>query len=418
MTRRRDLREAGRRLREGAAARRAAITASCRSLVRIPSPSGDEEGAARHAVGEMLAHGLDEAAVDAWGNAVGILRADAPDPLPGAILLNAHLDHVDAGDPADWTHGPFDADIVDGLLFGRGSTDTKAAVAGQIHAAALLKNLASREGFRRRRDLVVAAVVQEEVGGLGTAGLLESGIAFHAAVVGEPSQGALAFGHRGRVEVEITFHGRAAHASTPDRGANPHPALAAFIPLLDDLAHDDDARFGRSTVAPTLVHARPSSANVIPSDLVLVLDWRNVASETAEIVRGRIERAAERSRVPGISVRVRTPTRLMTSWTGEAREVERVSRPFSTDPDGALFSCLRASLAEGLGRDVEAIAWDFASDAGWIAGAGIPCVGYGPGDMRAMHVVDESVALDLVVESAAGYALLALALDAAPDRAA
>ena len=405
---------AGSLLRSAAQARRNAIVASCQALVQIPSLPGDERRAAERVLDEMRRARFTHVEIDTWGNVVGTLAANAPEKLPGAILLNAHLDHVDAGNSADWTFGPFSGHEADGRIHGRGSTDTKSAVIAQVHAASLLRELGDSMGLERTRDLIVAAVVQEEVGGLGSAGLIESGHSFHAAVIGEPSQNALAFGHRGRVEIEVTFHGRAAHASRPDWGDNPHPSLARFIPLLDELLHDVDPAFGPSTVAPTLVHAQPASPNVIPSDLVLTLDWRNVSGESPEIIRERIEAIAEKSGAPGISIRVRTPTRLLTSWTGEAREMERVSRPFTIDRNGATFLSAHRALSTGLGRDVPVIPWDFASDGGWLASRGIPCVGFGPGDMRSMHVVDESVSIDLLVEAAAGYALLALGLAAAP----
>ena len=201
-------------------------------------------------------------------------------------------------------------------------------------------------------------------------------------------------------------------ASRPDWGDNPHASLARFIPLLDKLQHDVDPAFGASTVAPTLVHARPASPNVIPSDLVLTLDWRNVVGESPEIIRARVEEIGQRSCEGSISVRVRTPTKLLTSWTGQEREMERVSRPFMSDRAGETLLSAHLALVEGLSRDVPVIPWDFASDGGWLASRGIPCVGLGPGDMRSMHVADESVSVDLLVESAAAYALLVLGLEA------
>ena len=108
-----------------AAEEREAVVSFCQELVRIPSPSGDEERVARRTREQLQALGLDEVTIDRAGNVLGLLRADAPDPLPGAVLLNAHLDHVGVDETDDWPHPPFEGALADGRLWGRGSTDTK-----------------------------------------------------------------------------------------------------------------------------------------------------------------------------------------------------------------------------------------------------------------------------------------------------
>lgn len=395
-----------RRVRAAAAGRREAAIAFARDLVRIPSPSGDEGAAARRTLSELQALGLDEAALDRAGNVVGVLRANVPDPLPGAVLLDAHLDHVDEGDASRWPHPPFEGVIAGDRLHGRGSTDTKSAVAGMAHAAGLLAAL----DVPRHRDVVVAAVVQEEVGGLGTACLLESGPPVAAAIIGEPSEGALAHGHRGRVELEVAFLGRAAHASRPEWGQNPHPALARFVTALSDVPRDTDPRFGRSTVSPTLVRVEPRSPNVIPAEVALTLDWRNVPGESPDAVAERVRDLARRAAGGDVRVEVRTPVRELVSWTGLRREVPRVSLGFAVSPDEPWLDRCRSLLARALDRPVRVMPWDFSSDGGWLAARGVPCVGHGPGDMAVMHAVTESVSLDLLAESVATYALLAISL--------
>jgi len=390
-----------------ARARRDAVLAFARDLVRIESPSGSEEAAARRTVEEMRALGLDEADLDEAGNAVGVLRARRGAPLSGALLFDSHLDVVDAGDSSGWTHGPFSGVVAGGRLHGRGATDAKSAVAGMVHAAGLLAS----SSLELSRDLVVAAVVQEEVGGLGTACLLESGRRFHAAVIGEPSLGALAFGHRGRVELEVSFRGKAAHASRPDWGVNPHASLARFVSSLESVECGHDPRFGRSSVSPTTIRAEPASPNVIPETVTLTLDWRHVPGEEPAAVEARIARLAEAAALPGVQASVRLPLRPLTSWKGARRDVPRISRGFAVEPDAAPFATVRRCLAAGLGREVAAIGWDFASDGGWLAAAGTTCVGYGPGDMELMHCREESVSVDALAESVAAYAILALALD-------
>jgi len=403
-------------LRDGAAAERERVLAFCRDLVRIPSPPGDERKAVEHAAAEMATADYDEVRLDRAGNALGIVRARGGRG-GGAVLLDAHLDHVHEGASAAWHHPPFKGVVERGRLWGRGASDTKSAVAAQVRAGALLARLQRQGALKLERDVVVAAVVQEEVGGLGTSCLLEDGLPFAAAVIGEPSAGALAHGHRGRVELEVRFTGRSAHAGRPAAGVNPHRSLARFIPLLDEVERGEDERFGASTVCPTLVRAEPPSANVVPSLIALTLDWRNVPAEAPHAVHARIERLARQACEAGAGATVRVPDRELVAWTGVKRRIPRVAKPFATDPASPLFRTAAAGLAAATGRAPQVIAWEFASDAGWLHAAGVPCIGYGPGDPTSMHVVDESVDVRQLEEAVLGYAALALALgskDATP----
>ena len=157
--------------------------------------------------------------------------------------------------------------------------------------------------------------------------------------------------------------------------------------------------------------ARPDSVNVIPSVVELVLDWRNVPAEQPATIRERVTAIAEAAAEDGVRAEVVTPVVPLTSWRGVEREIERISQAFGTDPNGELFSSAHRRLEAGLGHEVEVISWDFASDGGWLQAAGVPCIGYGPGEMQVMHAVRESCSLDLLAEAVPGYALLALALD-------
>lgn len=395
----------------------AGAVAFCADLVRIPSPSGHEEAAVRRCVEEMLQLGFDEAHVDAAGNAVGIVRSRHRERRERCLLLNSHLDVVDTGDTAAWTFGPHSAEIVDGRLFGRGASDAKSCVAAQVHAAAMLCVLRDEGVAELRHDVVVSAVVQEEVGGLGTAALLDAGLRPAGAIVGEPSLGDLAFGHRGRVETEVRWLGVAGHASRPDLAHSPHPSAARFVLALSELPHDEAPRIGRSTAAITQASTLPSSVNVIPEELRLIIDWRNVPSELPARVLTMLAELAERCADPGIRAEARIPEVDTRSWTGVNRTLQRVSRPFSTDPEGEPLIAALATLRSGLGRNIEAVAWDFASDGGWLEAAGATCLGYGPGDLACMHVRDESVSVALIEEAVMGNVLLLCSLDESLCRA-
>src|SRR5262245_38313185 len=241
--------------------------AFARDLIRIPSPPGREAEVATRVRDELKHLGFEDVRVDKVGNVIGVIRGTAGGP---SVMLSSHLDIVAAGDPREWEHPPFAADVAGGFLHGRGAMDIKGPLAIQTYAAAALKGKAPG-------DVIVAHTVLEERGGLGMQLLLESGeVKPDAVVIGESTHGDICIGHRGRAEIEIVIHGLAGHASAPSRALNALALLPAVLEGCWELRGDQpsDATLGMATVTPTRVETLPESRNVIPDRVTVVLDWR------------------------------------------------------------------------------------------------------------------------------------------------
>lgn len=133
----------------------------CQSLLRIDTtnPPGNEKPAAELLASELAAAGLDPRILEKTpGRTNVVARVRGTGELP-PILLTAHLDVVEA-DPMTWTRPPFSGDVFDGCLWGRGALDMKNMAAMSV---ALLARL-SREKVKLRRDVIFAAVADEEAG--------------------------------------------------------------------------------------------------------------------------------------------------------------------------------------------------------------------------------------------------------------
>ena len=143
-----------------------AVVGFCQRLIQTPSPSGQEGEVAELVRREMESLGYDEVWIDPVGNVLGRMNG-AGGPM---VMLNCHLDHVAAGDEAQWPHPPFSAAIHEGYVWGRGASDTKGALAPQVYALGALREA----GYSFPGDVVVVGVVQEETNGLGTRNLLKS----------------------------------------------------------------------------------------------------------------------------------------------------------------------------------------------------------------------------------------------------
>jgi acetylornithine deacetylase/succinyl-diaminopimelate desuccinylase-like protein len=232
-------------------------------------------------------------------------------------------------------------------------------------------------------------------------------------VVGEPSANTLRRGHRGRVGILAEVHGRAAHASVGHRAINPHYPLAAFLCRLRDLPLRAQEPFGASSVAPTLYRTDSTSSNAIPSTAQVYLDWRNVPAESPEEALAALRPLLEETLPPGATGDVRIDVYDLTTYTGIQDAFPSIFPSFLLEEDHPLLLAARRTLEDMLGRPFPPGIWGFATDGGHLMAAGIPTIGFGPGDEAQAHVVDEHIEIAQMVEALAANAALVLALSAA-----
>lgn len=375
-----------------------------RRLIQTPSMPGEEGAVAALLEQEMRRLGYDEVRHDEVGNVIGLLYGTGGGR---SVMLNTHLDHVSPGDPARWTDPPFSATVRDGAIFGRGAVDIKGPMACQVYAGGLLR----AAGLRPVGDLYVVGAVFEECGGLGSR-RLAGALRTDCAVIGEPSSNTLRRGHRGRIGLVVEVRGRAAHASVPANGVNPHYGLAAFLARLQDLPMPSQQPFGSSSVAPTLYSTDNSSSNVIPSTARLYLDWRNVPAQSPDEVLATLRPLLDASMPPGATGGIRIDTEDMTTYTGVAESFPALFPSFVLDEDNPVLLAARHALEEALGRPFAPGIWGFATDGGHLMAAGIPTVGFGPGDEKQAHVANEHIEIAHMVEALAGNAALVRGLSA------
>lgn len=213
-------------------------------LIRIDTTNrggGDcrERPAAEYVAERLAAAGLEPALLERTpGRTNVVARIPGTDPTADALLVHGHLDVVPA-EPADWSVHPFSGEVRDGVVWGRGAVDMKNMDAMVL---AVVRGWA-REGFRPRRDIVIAYTADEEdsaADGSGfladqhpdlfegcTEGISESGaFTFHA---GDGlSLYPIAAGERGTGWIQLTAEGRAGHGSKVNR-ENAVSTLAAAV---------------------------------------------------------------------------------------------------------------------------------------------------------------------------------------------
>jgi putative selenium metabolism hydrolase len=378
------------------------IVRLCQQFIRIPSMSGEEKNIAEFARGEMQRRGYDRAWIDGAGNVVGHVAGE-DHGAPG-IMLVTHLDHVDSGDRKLWQHDPFGGELESGRIYGRGASDIKGALAAQVIAPVLLRQL----GKRPARDVFVVSTVIEETGGLGMRYLLaQKEFSASCAVIGEPSGNEIRLGHRGRMAVSVRCFGRSAHASAPERAINPHYLAARFLLALEKRLPElaTHPQLGQSSIAPTLYQTNSVSPNVIPDYVDVLLDWRTT-HETMRDGVGWIEKIIKEI---GINARAEVPRVTQRAWTGyEEKDWPVHYTSFLTSQGNEEVRKFAAAFRAVAEREPPFGIWRFATDGRLTAQAGMTTFGFGPGEEAQAHVVDESISVEQLVEAAAVYAQFCL----------
>ncbi len=367
-------------------------------LVQTPSFSGQEAAAARLIASEMRAQGFPSVRIDRIGNVIGRYgRSGGP-----LLLLNGHMDTVGVGDADAWDVDPFAGEVREGRLYGLGSVDMKGALAAMVHGVGLL----ARRGVDLPGEVVVAAVVQEEpTEGMAMRVLVEEeGVRPDWVVLGEPTNLQVARGHRGRMEIRISVFGRASHASTPEEGENALTNAARLIFSLDLLGGGlmSDAVLGKGSLAVTQLVTVASGRNAIPARCDLVVDRRLTLGETPTRALAEIEAVMQREAIRG---KVEMARYHSVSYTGYETEGAESYPAWLMPEDHPLVAATCESLERRLGRRPALRTWPFSTDGAYTMGeAGIPTVGFGPGEARLAHTANESIRLDDVQRAAQAYA--------------
>jgi putative selenium metabolism hydrolase len=353
---------------------------------------------------EMTRVGLRDVRVDRIGNVIGCI---GPGEGPMA-MLNGHMDTVRVSDPDKWHRDPFGAEIADGTLYGVGACDMKGGLAAMIYGAKLLQDA----GVPLAGNLVVACVVQEEPSeGVGSRVLIEEeGIRPDWVVLGEPTGLEVSRGQRGRLEMRVTAHGRSAHAACPHLGDNAIYIAARLVFGLEMLAGQsaNDDFLGRGSLAVTDITSQAVSRNAIPDRCELLVDRRLTLGESEMMALAEVQRVVARE---GVRAEIAVAEYHAASYTGYTCHT-RASYPAWVMPeDHPLVTTTVHTVRAQMRRRPQVTRWDFSTEGVYTAGvAGIPTVGFGPGDPRVAHTVDEHVVLADVVVAAEVYAQLATEL--------
>jgi acetylornithine deacetylase len=317
-------------------------------------------------------------------NVVGVLEGRSPGRT---LMFCGHTDTVGVAG----MDRPFTPIMKEGRLYGRGSQDMKGGVAAMIGAAARV----AERGFAKGR-LVVAAVVDEEHSSIGADALVTKWRA-DAAVVTEPTDLAIAVGHKGFEWIQVDVAGTAAHGSRPAEGEDAILRLGRVLARLEALDRELQSRPRHALVGTASLHASTITGgrewSVYPDSAVLRLERRTMPGEPLSVGLTEVNEicAVLKTDDPHFRAQVR----------------QLFSRPAYEIPRNHELPGTLAAAIEAIGRRSVVSGATFWTDAAILGGAGIPSVLYGPGG-AGLHSVEEYVIVEDVLACRDALAELAV----------
>ena len=316
-------------------------------------------------------------------NIIATLAGADPDR---ALLFECHMDTASA---EVMTIPPFEPHIKDGLLYGRGSCDTKAGGAAMIHAIKRLKEA----GITPPRTILYAGTIDEEAFFAGTNHLAEH-VAVESAVIAEPTELEVVRAHKGAVRFNVRVNGRAAHSAKPHLGINAIEKMAGLISRFAAEISPGDAAvsyplLGHPTYNVGIIEGG-AQVNFVPDECKIAVDCRLIPGQTPEGVLEEFKAVVAKAKA-----------------TDDALDAV-VEDPFfvcaalGTDEDAGIVQSAVAACREVTGDAVIA-GVPYATDGSPFSAKGVPAIVLGPGSIDQAHGAVEWVDCQQVVQAAELY---------------
>jgi acetylornithine deacetylase len=298
-----------------------------------------------------------------------------------SLMLNGHID-IDPI-PSGWVRDPWTPTIEGDRFYGAGVYNMKGGVAAMIMGA-----VAARRAGRLRGDVVVACVVGELQGGVGTVHMLKKGVGADMAIVPEPySTRHIITKHTGVMELAVHVLGRSVHISRMEQGINAIAKAARVVQALDAVkitgqSDPDLPGLPRMNVG-TIIGGRGRDvelrgANIVPDMCTIILDIRFPVSVTPDSALADVRRALDTVAAADkdLKYEIEFPIR------AERRQFREVMLPLSVPATEPIVHILKSNVTAIVGKEPTVGAHSPESYAGndtsHLWGARIPCCLYGP----------------------------------------
>ncbi len=376
------------------------VIALCRKLVQARSYSGEEDLAAEELSLYFKEKDFDDVTVDTYGNIIGRIKGKYPGKK---IVFDGHMDTVPVGNEADWSYPPFGAEIHDGRIYGRGTSDMKGAVAAMACAAA---NFAEDNDREFAGEIYVAGVVHEECFEGIAARSISAAVKPDYVIIGEASGLNLKIGQRGRAEIKIETFGVPAHSANPEKGINAVYKMSKVIDAVRTLEPTSHPVLGKGILELTDIKSSPyPGASVVPEYCAATYDRRLLVGETKISVLKPIEELLDRLSLedPELKVKVSYAVGKEKCYTGDFIEGERFFPGWLFDREEDFIISVYKELTD-MGFKPLITQYNFCTNGSHYAGeAGIRTLGMGPSQENLAHTINEYIEIEQLTRVTENY---------------
>lgn len=363
----------------------------CQELIRQRSYSGEEDKVAAVLKQNMEQAGFDSVTIDKYGNIIGCIKGKRPGKK---ILFDGHIDTVPVTDESIWSHPAFAAEIHDGKIYGRGTSDMKGAVAAFVSAAADFAEDTDRDFAG---EIYVAGVVHEECFEGVAAREISKNVQPDYVVIGEASRLNLKIGQRGRAEIVVETFGKPCHSANPEKGINSVYKMAKVIEAIRTLEPTHHPVLGDGILELTDIKSSPyPGASVVPEYCRATYDRRLLVGETKESVLAPINELLDKLMAEDPELKVKASYAVGTEmcYTGNEITGERFFPGWLYDENSDFVQDVKKEL-EAMGYEPEITQYNFCTNGSHYAGeAGIKTFGLGPSQENLAHTVSEYIEVD------------------------
>jgi succinyl-diaminopimelate desuccinylase len=292
------------------------------------------------------------------------------------ILLDAHLDTVSH---LEMEIDPFDPQIKNDRIYGRGSCDTKASMAVYINA---IENILST-GKKLKKNIIIVGCADEEFSFSGIKRIEKNGLKADYAIIGEPTELKALHSHKGVLRCYIRATGESCHSSTPEKGENAIYRICEAVRRLENyhlsLYKKKHDLLGSPTLSVGIIKGG-TTVNTVPSSAYIDVDRRLIPGETPEQVF--LELKNELKGIRGIS--------LDSPYVGSSGFHE---------PQASPVCSLLSHHCSRHNHTLEYSSASFGTHAPFYTALGIPSIVFGPGSIDQAHTKNEFVDKNEVIKA-------------------
>ena len=318
-----------------------------------------------------------------------------------SLMFNSHIDVMPSGDEAEWTSPPFQPEIRDGKMYGRGTADMKGGLMASVMAVQLLKDAGLSE---MPGDVVITSVCDEEGGGNGSMQAIMSGQKADGVVVCEGTSDELILAHMGFVFFKVDFEGKSCHSGGKRNGVSAIEKAIKVINALNEREHQWLLTYKHPLLpAPNLnvgVISGGNAGSTVAGEcsfsacvhyLPLQMSYDQVVEEFTEVVRR---------------------TAVSDPWMEEHPpkiSIYQAGGGFEMEENHPFVDSFKKAYLKAREKKVKVVGSPAGCDSRlWRNIAGCPTIQFGPGNLAQCHGIDEWVSIDAYLEAILIYAELIL----------